>query len=147
MKLKKIQAVRRLQFCSGHRVYQHESKCSNVHGHNYVLFAYAEAPNLDSIGRVIDFSVLKSKLGTWIDENWDHNFLVYKEDKKLIEILKKVEQPKKIVICSYNPTAENMAQYLVDEVCPKLFIDCGVRITKIELWETENCKVEVYATK
>ena len=85
-----MQAVRRIQFCAGHRVKGHEGKCANVHGHNYVAYFHAESPSnqknsLDEVGRVIDLSVLKTKIGGWIDENWDHRFLAYSEDDTLIE--------------------------------------------------------------
>ncbi len=42
-----ITATRRVQFCAGHRVHRHESKCRNLHGHNYVAFFTAEAERLD----------------------------------------------------------------------------------------------------
>lgn len=133
-------AVRRLQFCSGHRVYKHESKCNNLHGHNYVLFIHARAKDddLDSIGRVIDFSVLKSLMGNWIDENWDHGFIYYALDSEVEKVLflKKYAMPN-------NPTAENMAHYLLNVIAPTLFKDTGVEIYKIVLWETENCFAEV----
>ena len=53
-----ITCTRRIQFCAGHRVMGHEGKCRNLHGHNYVVFVTAQADELDSVGRVIDFSVL-----------------------------------------------------------------------------------------
>ena len=65
----KKSCTRRIQFASGHRVLGHENKCRHIHGHNYVAFIHAEAEQLDSIGRVIDFGVLKDKFGGWIDEH------------------------------------------------------------------------------
>jgi len=139
-----MEAVRRFQFCAGHRVLNHESKCANAHGHNYVLFAHAEPKNgLDDIGRVIDFSVIKQVLGDWIDEKWDHSFLINKKDSDLISIKDKLAKNKPCFECDFNPTAENMAQYLLDEVCPKLFNSYDININKLVLWETENCFVEV----
>lgn len=138
-----MEAVRRIQFCSGHRVLNHESKCANAHGHNYVLFVHAEAAGLDDIGRVIDFSVLKEKLGGWIDKNWDHTFLINREDHVLLGARVALEKNKPVYICPFNPTAENMADYLIDEICPNLFYEDGIKISKIVLWETENCFVEV----
>ena len=146
-----ITCTRRIQFCAGHRVYGHENKCSNVHGHNYVLFATARSEltdsELDSIGRVIDFSVLKEKLGGWIDKFWDHGFIYYKEDKEMEKSLQGVRnscnaETKKYMMHE-NPTAENMAWHLIDRICPELFKDTGVYICDIQLWETENCYAEV----
>jgi 6-pyruvoyltetrahydropterin/6-carboxytetrahydropterin synthase len=138
-----MQCVRRIQFCSGHRVLNHESKCANAHGHNYVVFFHAISADLDDIGRVIDFSVLKEKLGGWIDTYWDHTFLINEKDTELLAIKDVLQKNKDVFICPFNPTAENMASYLLNEVCPKELAGTPVKITKIELWETENCKVEV----
>src|SRR5262245_33453245 len=76
----RVSATRRLQFSAGHRVFQHESKCANIHGHNYVVLLHAEADRLDKIGRVIDFSVLKAKFGTWIEDWWDHGMIYWERD-------------------------------------------------------------------
>lgn len=134
-----ITCSRKIHFCAGHRVMNHESKCANLHGHNYIAWIYAEAPELDAIGRVIDFSVLKERVGGWIDENWDHTTLIFERDQKLIEVLQQFEQPKPIFLCNFNPTAENMANYLMREVCPALLAETGVKVTRVVLYETENC--------
>lgn len=133
-----ITCTRRIQFCSGHRVHNHESKCRNLHGHNYVAFFHARAPELDSLGRVIDFSVLKEKLGTWIDKNWDHGFLFWKEDAEAKSAMFVVPN-QKIYEMPYNPTAENMAEYLLKEISPKELEGTGVEVYKVIIWETENC--------
>ena len=135
--------TRRIQFCAGHRVHGHENKCSNVHGHNYVVFATAKAEELDDIGRVIDFSVLKERLGGWIEDCWDHGFIFYEKDTQIEEMLARVTNssgsPCKEYVMESNPTAENMANHLLYDICPKLFKGTGVVISEIILWETENC--------
>lgn len=139
-----VTAVRKMWFCAGHRVLNHESKCRNLHGHNYIVKAHAEAQGgLDKLGRVIDFSVIKEQLNSWIDSHWDHTTLLYKEDEQLIAVAPAFEATKQVFICDWNPTAENMALYLLNEICPALFQNTGVQIVKIELWETENCHVVV----
>lgn len=120
----------------------HESKCANPHGHNYIALFYANAPGLDEIGRVIDFSVLKEKIGGWINKHWDHAFLLYCKDTALYEALVPFEATKPIYQCSFNPTAENMATYLLNTVCPDVLSETGITVFKVELWETENCKAE-----
>lgn len=137
-----IRCVRKLHFCAGHRVMNHESKCATPHGHNYYAHIYAEADALDALGRVIDFSVLKEKVGSWIDLHWDHNFLVYEKDLELIRALTGVTGKKDPFICPFNPTAENMALYLLEVVCPRQLEATGVTVNKIVLYETENCYAE-----
>src|SRR5882672_6774393 len=98
---------RKIHFCYGHRVLNHESKCATVHGHNGVLWVYARPTHgLDALGRVVDFSVLKAAVGGWVDEQWDHNFLVYKEDLELVSLLRTVSRRKEPFVCDFNPTAE-----------------------------------------
>jgi 6-pyruvoyltetrahydropterin/6-carboxytetrahydropterin synthase len=139
----KVTAVRRLQFCAGHRVFRHESKCRNFHGHNYAVFFHAESPSgLDPLGRVIDFGVLKAKLGEWIEEHWDHGMIVWEQDTEAIAASRGVEG-QKLYLLSSNPTAENMALVLLHDVAPRVLEGTGVLVTKVVLWETENCFVEV----
>lgn len=153
-----ITATRRLQFCAGHRVYRHESKCANVHGHNYVLFFEAKqdeylslvettsvygSDGLDRLGRVIDFSVMKQKLGAWIEEKWDHGFLFFSGDEELRGLYTGVLASHKHFEMPYNPTAENMAKYLLTKVCPELFANTGVTIVSVTIHETENCSAKV----
>lgn len=133
---------RRLQFCAGHRVYGHESKCANVHGHNYVVWVEATPDEgLDRIGRVVDFSVLKGRVGGWIEEHWDHGMLICEDDPLLV-----AWQPggtmagQKFFRCPFNPTAENMALFLLEFVCPLVLRDLGVRVTRVVVEETENCR-------
>jgi len=138
----KITCTRRLQFCAGHRVYKHESKCANLHGHNYVGYFTAEAAELNDLGMIIDFSVLKKRIGGWIDENWDHGFLYYKHDRDLKLLFTNAALSHKSFQCMFNPTAEEMAYYLLKGVCPMVLKDTGVTVTKVKLYETENCYAE-----
>lgn len=133
-----ITCTRVLEFDYGHRVYKHESKCAHPHGHRGRVEITAEADQLDHLGRVVDFSVLKQKVGTWIDENWDHNFLVNRADKGMIDALNSLDDCRKPWICNWNPTAENMANYLLVEVCPNVLKGTGVRVVRVKLFETPN---------
>jgi 6-pyruvoyltetrahydropterin/6-carboxytetrahydropterin synthase len=135
----RVSCVRKVHFCAGHRVMNHESKCATAHGHNYYVHLYAEAPHLDALGRVIDFSVLKGKIGGWIEEHWDHTFLVCKDDLSLIDALKHLPRKKEPFICPFNPTAEEMALYLLNVICPQQLQGTSVVITKVVVYETDNC--------
>ena len=55
--------ARKIYFCYGHRVMNHESKCATLHGHNGVIWVHAvPTQGLDQLGRVVDFSVLAARL-------------------------------------------------------------------------------------
>lgn len=137
----RIRCVRKLWFCCGHRIVGHESKCANTHGHNYTLFVHAEANDLDNIGRVIDFSEIKKKVGDWIDKYWDHSFLMYEKDDLLMPIKDHLMVNKEVFVTKFNPTAENMASFLLNDICPELMEGTGITISQIELHESENNKV------
>lgn len=134
-----VKVTRKLEFDAGHRVMNHESKCATLHGHRYTVEVTAEAEQLDSIGRIIDFSVLKEKIGTWLDLHWDHNVIVFEKDIVTKIALMSIPQKKAPWVAEWNPTAENMADYLLRVVCPEQLKDTGVQVTKIRVWETPNC--------
>lgn len=129
-----VKANRYHDISCGHRVFGHESKCKFLHGHNYRIH-FECAGELDSIGRVIDFSVIKEKLCMWLEENYDHKFLVWENDplsnnKDIIESL---------VVVPYNPTAENIAKYLVNVIAPEKLKGSGVKLIKCIVEETRKC--------
>ena len=133
--------MRRISFCAGHRLFRHGGKCENFHGHNYVADFFVTGAEQDSVGRVMDFADLKSRCKGWIDEHWDHSFLVYEGDENAISALRMV-QPCRLFLMPYNPTAENMAEYLLEEVCPKGLTDLGAIATRVRIWETAESYAE-----
>lgn len=72
----------------------YESKCSGIHGHNWVIDVYLKSPSLNANGMVMDFSHIKKV----IKEALDH---------KLINDVIKV-----------NPTAENIAYWICQQLQP-----------------------------
>lgn len=137
-----ITCTRRIEFDAAHRIINHESKCKMLHGHRYALEATFMAKELDDLGRVIDFGVIREVLGTWIDNNLDHNTILSVADKTLGENIAK-ETGQKIYYISENPTAENIAKYIFEEICPKLFAEKNVKCVGIKLYETPNCYTNV----
>ena len=138
-----ITCTRVLEFDAAHRVMYHESKCRTLHGHRYKVEVTAEAKNgLDNVGRVIDFSVLKTRLGGWLDQWWDHTTILYKFDPLIDPLENDPEAFKKPFIVDFNPTAENMAKFLLDLCNGPLFVDCDLSVVSIKIYETPNCKAE-----
>lgn len=139
-----ITCTRRIEFDAAHRVMQHEGKCKYLHGHRYVLEASFAARELDAVGRVVDFGAIKEILGGWIDAQWDHTAILFDKDQALGKAI--IDQTgQRIFYLPANPTAENMAEYLMHTVCPALFGDMPIRCAKIKLYETPNCYAEVVA--
>ena len=134
----KQQATRYHDFCYGHTVHEHESKCAHLHGHNGRVTFYCEAPELDSVGRVIDFSVIKSTLCEWLEENWDHRFLVYSADPRAATLQ---SMDSTVVVVPFNPTAENLARHLLTVVGPEVLKDTPVTLKRVDFEETRKCGV------
>lgn len=91
----------------------HEGKCSNIHGHNYVVEVTVQGRVWEPEGMVMDFSDLKLLLKETILESHDHAIALNREDKDLIEFC--VLHQFKHVLYDTDPTAEAMAgRFLTD---------------------------------
>ena len=133
--------MRRIKFCAGHRLMGHGGKCEHFHGHNYTADFIVTGETQDTVGRVMDFAELKAKCKGWLDANWDHSFVVCTDDLNAIEALKQVK-PSRFFELPYNPTAENLAKYLLEIVCPKILAGTGGRAIAVRIWETEESYAE-----
>jgi|SRR5688572_29085861 len=133
-----ITATRHHDFSAGHRVVGHESKCRYLHGHNYRVHFTVEAKGLDGIGRVIDFGALKKYLCDYIETEWDHRMLIYAGDPLLHELLRLDPDGVGVRAVPFNPTAENMADYLLRYVGPAV-LPSGVKLIEVILEETRKC--------
>lgn len=129
-----ISAERHHDFCAGHRVVGQGGKCEHLHGHNYRVHFTIEAHDLDSVGRVLDFGDMKTILASWVEREWDHRFLVWKGDPLRDALL--AADPSCVTV-DFNPTAENMAVFLLEQ-SNRMLPTC-VRCTSIRLEETRKC--------
>lgn len=140
----KISVTRFHDISVGHTVCGHEGKCIHLHGHNYRIHFKVEADDsseqLDDLGRVLDFSVIKSLLCEWLENNWDHRFLVYMEDARA-DALQAVDHH--VVLTPFNPTAENMAMHLLTDVGPMLLARTDCKLVEVKIEETYKCSAEV----
>ncbi len=147
-----VYATRYHDISTGHRVYGHENKCRHLHGHNYrIHFTCTGA--LDTVGRVIDFGVIKERLCMWLEEQWDHKFLLWAADPlcrlasgfihtslpehDLIGVEKTLAES--FVVVPFNPTAENMALYLLHVIGPQRLAGTGVVLAEVKIEETMKC--------
>jgi 6-pyruvoyl tetrahydropterin synthase/QueD family protein len=52
-----------LEISAAHRLtLDYESKCTALHGHNWIITVFCRSAELDQNGMVVDFSLIKSKV-------------------------------------------------------------------------------------
>lgn len=137
--------TRRFEFDAGHRVLGHEGKCKHLHGHRYVAVFTISAEELDNLGRVIDFGEIKSKIGKWIEDNFDHNMILHPDDPLCGTFWADPSEGREYDIfqgkppfdLGANPTAENIARYLF-QIATGL-LPSNMDVEEVVVWETPNC--------
>ncbi len=70
----------------------YESKCSRLHGHNWIITIHCKAEELNAEGMVMDFTQVKERIHSQLDH------------QNLNEVL------------PFNPTAENVACWICDQI-------------------------------
>ena len=123
--------TREITFCYGHRLLDYNGKCKHLHGHNGRAVITLSGDQLDPLGMVVDFSVLKRVVGTWIDETLDHRMILHRDDP-ILPALRAAHEP--VHVIDVNPTAENIAKLIFDYARSH-----GFPVTEVKLWETESC--------
>lgn len=84
---------KRMEIAGAHRLnLSYESKCQNLHGHNWIITVYCKAEKLNQDGMVCDFKHIKDKIHGKLDHG------------NLNEIL------------PFNPTAENIAKWVCERI-------------------------------
>ena len=98
----------------------YESKCNNIHGHNWIITIHCKSPVLTDYGMIVDFTKIKQT----IHDKLDHKFI----NEVLLDV---------------NPTAENIAKW----VCDKVNSICEVgKCSKVEVQESEG-NIAVYESE
>ncbi|MEE9398312.1 MAG: 6-carboxytetrahydropterin synthase QueD [Methylococcales bacterium] len=119
-----------VNFCYGHRLMNHSGKCKHIHGHSVKAAITVTADELDENGMVCDFSNIKKVAKSYIDQDIDHNFLLYKDDPLIPQLVESHERHR---VLDEHPTAEVIAKMIY-----KTIKNHGFNVSKVTLWETTS---------
>jgi 6-pyruvoyltetrahydropterin/6-carboxytetrahydropterin synthase len=106
------------EFSSAHQLRGYQGKCEHLHGHNWKIEVFVRGPRLNDIGLLVDFKELKLATKKVMDQ-LDH--------KNLNELTPFNEK--------YNPSSENIARYILDEVGAQINNEFRT-VYKVRAWET-----------
>ncbi len=139
-----MQITTRLEFDAGHRIPCHKSQCRNLHGHRYAIEITLSGDiirqeNASDNGMVMDFSDVKAIARRAVVDVWDHAFLVYKNDRVVLDFLKSLPDHKTVIMDSV-PTAENMAAEAFRILKSEYQDTYGnhLKLERVRLYETPN---------
>lgn len=122
-----------------HRQWRAESHCRFVHGYSREFYFEFEARELTKEGWVVDFGGLK-ELKTWLNDTFDHTFLVAADDPELEEFKKLDKKGALQLRVLPNPGMEGSAEYVYLEASKILKNLYGHRawISLVRVSENEN---------
>ena len=109
-------------FAAAHTLRNYPGNCSQMHGHNWKVEVEVTATELDDVGMGLDFKIIKRKTKEVI-KNLDHRYL---NELAAFEVS--------------NPTAENIAAYLLDQISQSINTQ-SIAVKAVTLWETERACV------
>ena len=108
----------RSAFEAAHFICGYEGKCARLHGHNWEVIAVVHGTELDKLGMLIDFKVLKAELKKVLDE-FDHRFLNELE-----------------TFAAENPTAENLARQIFKRLSSSEIFNGLTKLYAVRVHET-----------
>ena len=111
------------EFEAAHRVAGYPGKCDRLHGHSWVVEASVIGSKLDNLGMLVDFKLVKGRLRELL-ETLDHRMLN--------------EMP---AFENINPPAENIAQYVYNEMKKAEFFNDNAKLKYIQVWESPKSSV------
>jgi len=106
-------------FAAAHQLTMVDSKCENMHGHNWKIEVYVSGEKLDQAGVLMDFGVVKKHVAE-IMSMLDHKYLneldCFQHDQ---------------------PSSENIAHFVAQELQKKID-NSKVSVSRVRAWESDD---------
>ncbi len=116
-------------FDAAHYLRHYQGKCSRLHGHTWTVEVAVAGTGVDRRGMLVDFLDLKGILRE-ITGRFDHT------------LLNEIHPFNGETAKETNPTAENLARLIFEELQEKLKeIAPAVHPVSVQVWESENSSV------
>lgn len=109
------------EFEAAHRIEGYPGKCSRLHGHSWTVEAVVVGKKLDELGMLVDFKLVRKELKDILDR-MDHQYL--NEMQPFLD--------------GCNPTAENMAKYIYEQLAQNDIFREGIGLQSICVWESPH---------
>ena len=122
--------TKRIDFCYGHRLLDHDGICKHPHGHNAVAEIEVRAETLDRRNMVVDFNDIKRLVKAWIDRELDHR-MILRHDDPLVKALQELGEP--VYLLDSDPTVERIARLVFD-----VSREQGLPVNRVTVWETPS---------
>jgi 6-pyruvoyltetrahydropterin/6-carboxytetrahydropterin synthase len=126
------------ELAAAHRLMNHGGACELLHGHNWAVTVWVEAP-LNDNGIAVDFLDFE-RLRLRLFEELDHGVWLNKADD-LVRVLKDNRVHMKLLEVDGEPTAENMAIHILGQL--KATFPQGTR-HGVKITESTGCMAEVH---
>ena len=106
---------KRMEIAGAHQLkLDYESGCTNLHGHNWIITVHCKSKELDHNGMVVDFKHIKETVTKKLDHKNINDIVVF------------------------NPTAENMAKWICDQIPFCYKVEVQESEGNIAIYERDN---------
>ena len=113
-------------FDAAHFLRGYPGKCARLHGHSWKYEVHISCGELDNLGMIVDFSILKESIKQLIEDKYDHFCLNDSEP-----------------FTHKNPTAENIAREIF-RLINDYALSSNMSLEYVTVWESPECSASYW---